>query len=69
MKKCYLGKGFNVRQCRQTTTKTILSFVVVLVAMYVFYGLFSLAGVAAGENTAYLPFWHEPWRWLIKLLG
>jgi len=69
MKKCYLGKGFDARQYRPTTTETILSFIVVLVAIYVFYGLLSLSGVAAGENTVYIPFWHEPWRWLIKLLG
>lgn len=33
---------------------------------YILIGLVSLLAVANGADIPFMPFWHEPWRWLLR---
>lgn len=47
----------------------VRNFILFALIMYLLIGGFSLLGVAFGEDIPYMPFWHEPWRQLFKLIG
>lgn len=49
-------------------SKDIFEFLFFIFLIYIMIGLFSLLAVAEGEDIRFMPFWHEPWKWLVNLL-
>ncbi|MEK7555582.1 MAG: hypothetical protein AAB516_02050 [Patescibacteria group bacterium] len=47
--------------------KEVANVVMFLAVIYLSIGAVSFLTVANGENIPYMPFWHTPWKWLIKL--
>lgn len=52
--------------------KAIINFIIdvllLTLSVYIAISLFSLIQVAMGEDTPYMPFWHNPWQFLGQLL-
>lgn len=54
---------------KSTWPKQITNVLLALVIFYLIIGFFSLLAIAHGYHFSYMPFWHEPWRWLFNLAG
>ena len=50
-------------------SKPLADFLLFIIFIYFLIGGFSLLAVAIGEDIPYMPFWHAPWRFVLKLLG
>jgi hypothetical protein len=48
--------------------KCFFSLLLLLVVLYVVFSLTSLAEISQGEKIQYMPFWHQPWVWLLERL-
>lgn len=46
-----------------------LTLLALFIIFYLIMSTGSLIQIAAGEDISYMSFWHDPWRWLVKLFG
>ena len=60
------GKGYHEKS---NWSEFILNCLLILVGGYCFWGIVSFAAIAAGYDISYMPFWHEPWKWLLQATG
>jgi len=52
---------------RKQIIQEVVSFLVFLICSYLIIGFFSLVAISEGYDISYMPFWHEPWRWIFQL--
>jgi len=57
------------KQSEEPMWKLLIELFFVILSIYLSIGLFSIIGVAMGDDDIpYMPFWHEPWRWFFQLI-